>query len=47
MAHTVITVGREYGSGGRLIAQKAAEALGIPFFDRSIINMAAEQTRCV
>jgi len=31
MAHTVITVGREYGSGGRLIAQKAAEALGIPF----------------
>ena len=44
MAHTVITVGREYGSGGRLIAQKAAEALGIPFFDRSIINMAAEDT---
>ena len=44
MAHTVITVGREYGSVGRLIAQKAAEALGIPFFDRSIINMAAEET---
>lgn len=44
MAHTVITVGREYGSGGRFIAQKAAEALGIPFFDRSIINMAAEET---
>ena len=44
MAHTVITVGREYGSGGRLIAQKAAEALGIPFFDRSIINIAAEET---
>ena len=44
MAHTVIPVGREYGSGGRLIAQKAAEALGIPFFDRSIINMAAEET---
>lgn len=44
MAYTVITVGREYGSGGRLIAQKAAEALGIPFFDRSIINMAAEET---
>ena len=44
MAHTVITVGREYGSGGRLIAQKAAEAMGIPFFDRSIINMAAEET---
>ena len=35
MAHTVITVGREYGSGGRLIAQQAPEALGIPFFDRS------------
>ena len=44
MAHTVITVGREYGSGGRLIAQKAAEALGLPFFDRSILNMAAEET---
>ena len=29
MAHTVITVGREYGSGGRLIAQKAAEETGL------------------
>ena len=44
MAHTVITVGRQYGTGGRLIAQKAAAAQGIPFFDRSIINMAAEET---
>lgn len=44
MAHTVVTIGREYGSGGRLIAQRAADALGLPFFDRSIINLAAEET---
>ena len=34
----VITISREYGSGGRLIGQKLAERLGVPFYDRDAIN---------
>lgn len=34
----VITISREYGSGGRLIGKKLAEKLDIPYYDRDIIN---------
>lgn len=44
MANTVITIGREYGSGGRIVAQRIAEALSIPFYDRAVIDMAAKET---
>lgn len=44
MDHTVITVGREFGSGGRVVAQRVAQALGIPFYDRAVIKMASEAT---
>ena len=33
---TVITIGREYGSGGRLVAKKLSEALDIPFYDKEV-----------
>ena len=39
MANYVITISREYGSGGRLIGQKLAEELGIAFYDKEIINL--------
>ena len=32
----VITIARGYGSGGRRIAQKLSEELGIPFYDRKM-----------
>ena len=38
----VITIGREFGSGGREIGVKLAERLGIPFYDKEIVTMAAE-----
>lgn len=38
----VITIGREFGSGGREIGIKLAERLGIPFYDKEIITLAAE-----
>ena len=41
---TVITISREYGSGGRIIGKKLAEKLGIDFYDHELITMAAEQT---
>lgn len=43
MAHKIITIGREYGSGGRQIAQKVAEALNMVYYDNEIIDMAAQE----
>lgn len=34
----VITISREYGSGGRLIGKRLAEKLEIPYYDRDTIN---------
>lgn len=42
MDKKVITIGREFGSGGREIGIKLAEKLGIPFYDKEIITLAAE-----
>ncbi len=42
--NTVITISRQYGSGGRIVAKKLADALGIPFYDNELITMAAEKT---
>lgn len=40
----VITIARSFGSGGRAIGEKLAEELGIPFYDRNLIRMAAEKS---
>lgn len=42
--HTIITISRQHGSGGREIAQKVAKQLGIPFYDREIIELAAKSS---
>ncbi len=39
----IITVGREFGSGGREIAERLAERLGIAFYDSQIDRLAAQQ----
>ena len=44
MKHIVITIGREYGSGGRLIAQRLAEELGVTFYDKQLIAEVAKRT---
>ena len=41
--HTTITIARQYGSGGRIIGQKVAEALGFSFYDKELIDLAAEK----
>ena len=41
---TIITISREYGSGGRIIGQRLAQELGIAFYDNELITMAASQT---
>ena len=44
MINSVITISRQYGSGGRFVAKKLAEKLGIPFYDNEIITMAAKES---
>ena len=41
--NTVITISRQYGSGGRELSNILAKKLGIKLYDRQIINLAAEQ----
>lgn len=41
MAHRIITIAREYGSGGRLIAQEVAKALNLVYYDNEVIDLAA------
>ena len=41
MKNRVITISREFGSGGRTIGKKAAEALGIPCYDSELIQKIA------
>ena len=43
MSHKIITITREYGSGGRLIAKKVAEALNISFYDNELIDATARE----
>lgn len=45
MEQTVIlTIGREYGSGGREIGKKVAQLLNIPFYDNELIALAAKES---
>ena len=44
MSSYVISISREYGSGGRLIGKQLAQRLGIPCYDRTIIQKAAEKS---
>lgn len=40
--HFVITIGRQYGSGGRIVGKMLAEELGIHFYDDEILKMTSE-----
>ena len=42
--NTIITISREYGSGGRFVGKLLADELGIPFYDKEIIAMASEDS---
>lgn len=41
MTNTVVTISRQYGSGGRELSRIVAEKLGVKLYDRNIIHMAA------
>ena len=44
MSNLIITISREFGSGGRLAGEKLAKELGIQFYDKEIIRITAEKS---
>lgn len=42
MAETYIAIGRQFGSGGREIGKKVAQALGVPYYDKELLAVAAK-----
>ena len=44
MTKRIITISREFGSGGRFIGEEVAKKLGIAYYDKNIINEIAEMS---
>ncbi len=44
MKNHIITISRQYGSGGRKIGKQLAEKLNIPFYDKEVIDLAAKES---
>ena len=44
MAKRIITISREFGSGGRFIGEEVAKKLGMKYYDRDIIGQIAEKS---
>ncbi len=42
--YPIITISREYRSGGHIIAKKLAELLNIPYYDKEIVSLAAKES---
>ena len=43
MRKNIITISREFGSGGRTIGKEVAKRLNIPFYDKELIEKVAEK----
>ncbi len=44
MGNKIITITRQYGSGGREIGEKLAETIGVEFFDNKLLDVAANDS---
>ncbi len=44
MSNRIITISRQFGSGGRTIGKEVAEKLGIPLYDKELIEQIAEES---
>lgn len=44
MNNTIITIGRQFGSGGREIGEKLSKKLDIPFYDKDLLKRAAKES---
>lgn len=43
MSKKIITIGRQFGSGGHEIGERLSKLLGIPLYDRNLVEMAADK----
>lgn len=43
MSHKIITIARQFGSGGHEVGERLSKLLQIPLYDRSLVEMAAEK----
>ena len=41
---TIFTIGRQFGSGGRMVGKKLSERLGIPYYDKELLAMAEKDS---
>lgn len=44
MEKRIITISREYGSGGRTVGRMIADRLGIPFYDKQLVEQVAQES---
>ena len=44
MEKKIITISREFGSGGHTVGQMVAERLGIPFYDKELVDQIAVES---
>ena len=44
MSNYVITIARQYGSGGRTVGEMLSKKLGISYYDKDIIRMASDDS---
>lgn len=44
MRHKIVTISREFGSGGRELGKRLAESLGVAYYDREIITAVAQRS---
>lgn len=42
--NSIITISREFGSGGRLIGRRLAEKLDVPYYDKELLDRIAEES---
>ena len=43
MSNYIVTIARQYGSGGREVGQKLSEMAGYKFYDKNLITLAAQK----
>lgn len=44
MGNQIITISRQFGSGGRTVGREVARQLGIPFYDKELVEQIAQQS---
>lgn len=44
MSYKIITISRQFGSGGRTVGKELADQLGIPCYDQELISLMAEES---